>query len=39
MVALTTHRAPARNIRDALARLQGSQSIVEPPLSMPILQD
>lgn len=37
MVALVTHRAPARNVRDALARLQGSQSVVEPPLAMPIL--
>jgi len=37
MIALVTHRAPARNVRDALARLQGSASIVEPPLALPIL--
>lgn len=39
MIALVTHRAPARNVRDALARLDGSASIVEPPLAMPILMD
>ncbi len=39
MIALVTHKAPARNVRDALARLQGSDSIVEPPLAMPILQN
>ena len=39
MIALVTHRAPARNVRDALARLQGAASIVEPPLAMPILMD
>ncbi len=39
MIALVTHRAPARNVRDALARLKGSASIVEPPLSMPILMN
>ena len=39
MIALVTHKAPARNVRDALARLQGAASIVEPPLAMPILMD
>lgn len=39
MIALVTHKAPARNVRDALARLDGSASIVEPPLAMPILMD
>ena len=38
-IALVTHRAPARNIRDARERLKGSPSIVEPPLAMPILMD
>ena len=39
MIALVTHKAPAANVRDALARLDGSPSIVEPPLAMPILMD
>jgi len=39
MIALVTHKAPARNVRDALVRLSGADSIVEPPLAMPILMD
>lgn len=39
MIALVTHRAPASNVRDALMRLQGSDSIVQPPLAMPILHN
>ncbi len=39
MIALVTHKSPARNVRDALERLKGSASIVEAPLAMPILMD
>ncbi|MBB3034501.1 homoserine dehydrogenase [Alteriqipengyuania lutimaris] len=39
MIALVTHKAPARNVRDALMRLQGADSVVQPPLAMPILQN
>jgi len=36
-IAVVTHKAPARNVRDALARLKDSPSIAEPPLAMPIM--
>ncbi|WP_010409557.1 homoserine dehydrogenase [Citromicrobium sp. JLT1363] len=39
MIALVTHKAPARNIRDALHRLGDSPSIVETPLAMPLLMN
>ena len=38
-IALVTHRAPARNVRDALQRARASASVVEPPLAMPILMN
>ena len=36
-IAVVTHKAPARNVRDALARLKDTPSIAEPPLAMPIM--
>ena len=36
-IAVVTHKAPARNVREALAQLKDSPSIAEPPLAMPIM--
>lgn len=39
LVAMVTHPGPVRNVRSALAMLEGSDSLVEEPLVMPILRD
>ncbi len=37
LVSMVAHRGPVRCVRAALARLEGSQSLAEAPLVMPIL--
>ena len=39
MVAMVTHEGPERGVTNALALLEGSASLTEPPLVMPILRD
>ncbi len=38
VVAMTTHEGPARNVRAALDRLEGSPSLTAAPLWMPVLE-
>ena len=38
LVAMVTHTGPVRNVRAAVALLEGSESLVEEPLVMPILR-
>ena len=38
LVAMVTHTGPMRNVRRAVALLEGSESLVEEPLVMPILR-
>ena len=37
LVAMVTHEGPERCIAEALRLLEGSPSLIEPPLVMPIL--
>ena len=37
LVAIVTHEGPERNVAAALRLLEGSQSLAEPPLVMPLL--
>ena len=39
LVAMVTHEGPERGVTNALALLEGSASLREPPLVMPILRD
>lgn len=39
LIAMVTHEGPERAIRDALALLEGSPSLSEAPLVLPILRD
>jgi homoserine dehydrogenase len=39
LVAMVTHEGPERAIRDALALLEGSESLTAAPLVLPILRD
>jgi homoserine dehydrogenase len=39
LIAMVTHEGPERCITEALRLLEGSPSLVEPPLVMPILGD
>ena len=38
LVAMVTHQGPVRCVREAVAMLEGSDSLVEEPLVMPILR-
>ncbi|ABC64847.1 homoserine dehydrogenase [Erythrobacter litoralis] len=38
LVAMVTHTGPVRCVRDAVAMLEGSESLVDEPLVMPILR-
>lgn len=39
LVAMVTHEGPERSVREALALLEGSESLTAPPLVLPILRD
>ncbi|RZV31024.1 MAG: homoserine dehydrogenase [Sphingomonadaceae bacterium] len=39
LVAMVTHTGPVRNVRQAVAMLEGSDSLVAEPLVMPILRN
>ena len=39
LVAMVTHEGPERSVRKALELLDGSASLTQPPLVLPLLRD